>query len=73
MAKKRYRDFEEVVRQIARSEKDVDKVLEAAKLQRVEHSSFWDNVDFPEIVLGLVLLTVALMIPLMFVLTILVD
>lgn len=73
MAKKRYRDFEEVVRQIARSEEDVDKVLEAAKLQRTPKSTFWDRVDFLEAALGGVLLLFALGMVLMMVLTILFD
>lgn len=72
MAKK-YREFEEVVRQIAHSEDDVDKVLKAAKLQRTERGSFWGSVDFLFVILGaMALLFVAGMIAVM-VLTVLFD
>ncbi len=63
MAKQKCRDFEEVVRQIAHSEEDVDKVLKAAKLQRTPKTRFWYEVLYGvclwEVVLGgLVLCTV---------------
>lgn len=73
MAKHKQRDFEDVVRQIARSEEDVDKVLKAAKLQRWPRASFWDRVGFSEAVFGGLLLLFALGMVLMMVLTILFD
>lgn len=45
MKKKRKRNFDEVVRGIASAEKDVDKVLRAAKLTRREKPSFWEDMD----------------------------
>ena len=67
------RNFEDVVKGVESAEKDVDKVLEAAKLQRTPKSTFWDRVDFLEAALGGVLLLFALGMVLMMVLTILFD
>ncbi len=55
MSKKDMRDFESVVRGIVRAEEDVDRVLRAAKLQRRPRSEFWEGTDFPQIILGIVM------------------
>lgn len=70
---KKGRDFEEVVRQIARSENDVDKVLKAAKLQRTERCGFWGEADFTWVLFGAVALIFMLGMVAVMVLTVLFD
>ena len=53
--KKDYRQFEQVLRGIRSAEKDVDKLLKAARLQRQERPSFWEGTDFSEIIFGAVI------------------
>lgn len=55
---KKGRDFEEVVRQIARSEDDVDKVLKAAKLQRAQPTG-WSREDVVAVMLVSIVLLLA--------------
>lgn len=69
---KKYRDFEEVVRQIARSEDDVDKVLKAAKLQRV-HRTGWGREDVVAVMFVSVALLLAAGFVAFMVLTVLFD
>lgn len=71
MAKRKCREFEDVVRQIARSEDDVDKVLKAARLQRTERR--WDTESFLWAVAGVLAVTAGVSIPVIMVLTILFD
>ncbi len=59
MAKKRKRDFEEVVQDIESAEEDVDKVLKAARLERYEKESFWESTAFVSIVFGIVMVLLA--------------
>lgn len=54
------RDFESVVRGICRAEEDVDRVLKAARLTRKERSGFWGDVNFMEIVFGVVFIAIGL-------------
>jgi len=54
MAKKRQRDFDEVVQGIESAEEDVEKVLKAARLQRYEKESFWESTAFTSIIFGIV-------------------
>lgn len=59
MAKKRKRDFEEVVQGIESAEKDVDKVLKAARLERHPQRSLWSGTDFFWLLCGAVMVLLA--------------
>lgn len=60
MKKKDNRKFRKVVGNIRRAERDVDKVLRAAKLKRCERSEFWEGTGFLEIIFGIVMVIGAL-------------
>ncbi len=55
MAKKRKRDFEDVVQGIESAEEDVDKVLKAARLERYPRRSLWSGTDFLWLLFGVVM------------------
>ncbi len=55
MNKKDRREFEQVLRCIRSAEKDVDKLLKAARLQRRERPNFWEGTEFSEIIFGAVI------------------
>lgn len=55
MKKKDRRKFRKVVGNIRQAERDVDKVLRAAKVRRSERPSILEGATFPGLVLGAVL------------------
>lgn len=69
---KKCRDFEEVVRQIARSEDDVDKVLKAARLQRAQRTG-WSREDVVTVMFVSIVLLLAAGFVAFMVLTVLFD
>lgn len=71
--KKDQRKFDQVLRGIRGAEKDVDKVLKAARMRRYERSSFWEGTGFVEVIFGAVMLIAALGMNVMMILTILFD
>lgn len=54
------RDFDSVLRGIRGAEEDVDKVLDAARLDRHERGGFWKGTDFLEFVFELMAVLVVL-------------
>jgi len=71
--KKDRRKFRKVVGNIRQAERDVDKVLKAARLQRRERSSFWERIEFVDVVFGTAVLCAVLGMFTMMILTILLE